>query len=45
MGKVGKGVNCSVTDCKNPAERSISREQIGIKRVAGFRRQTSVFVP
>lgn len=24
MGKVGRGTNCSVTDCTSPAERSIS---------------------
>ncbi|HVB12474.1 MAG TPA: hypothetical protein VNE86_05025 [Nitrososphaerales archaeon] len=40
MGKVGKGVNCSVSNCKNPAERSISREQIGSSglSVSGDRR-------
>ncbi len=29
MGKVDKGVSCSVQGCKNSAERSISRNQIG----------------
>lgn len=29
MGKVDKGVSCSVQGCKNSAERSISRTQIG----------------
>ncbi|HXQ93121.1 MAG TPA: hypothetical protein VN739_08955, partial [Nitrososphaerales archaeon] len=29
LGKIGKGVSCSVTGCKNPAERSISRDQMG----------------
>ena len=29
MGKVDKGVSCSVQSCKNSAERSISRNQIG----------------
>ncbi len=29
MGKVDKGVGCSVTGCKNPAERSLSRTEIG----------------
>ncbi|MDG6903101.1 MAG: hypothetical protein JRM80_14240 [Nitrososphaerota archaeon] len=29
MGKVDKGVACGVTGCKNPAERSLSREEIG----------------
>jgi len=29
LGKIGKGVNCSVTNCKNAAERSISRDQLG----------------
>jgi hypothetical protein len=28
MGKVGKGVSCSVTGCKNPGERSIGRDQL-----------------
>ena len=40
MGKVGKGVNCSVSDCKNAAERSISRDQLGTSglKVSGERR-------
>jgi len=40
MGKVAKGVNCSVTGCGNSAERSISRGQIGASglRVEGERR-------
>jgi len=29
LGKIEKGVNCSVTGCKNPAERSISRDKAG----------------
>jgi thymidine kinase len=29
MGKVDKGVGCGVVGCKNPAERSLSREDIG----------------
>jgi hypothetical protein len=29
LGKIEKGVNCSVTGCKNPAERSISRDKLG----------------
>ncbi len=29
MGKVQKGVKCSVTGCTNNAERSMSRDQIG----------------
>lgn len=28
MGKIEKGVNCSVSGCKNQAERSISRDQL-----------------
>ena len=28
MGKVGKGTNCSVSDCKNTAERSISGNSV-----------------
>lgn len=28
MGKVGKGVGCSVSSCSIEAERSISREQL-----------------
>jgi len=28
MGKIDKGVSCSVTGCKNPGERSISRSQL-----------------
>jgi len=28
MGKVEKGVACSVTECKNPSERSIGRDQL-----------------
>jgi len=28
MGKVEKGVACSVTGCKNPSERSVGREQL-----------------
>ncbi len=28
MGRVGKGADCSVEGCKNPAERSLSFEQI-----------------
>lgn len=40
LGKVGKGVNCSVASCKNPAARSISREQLGSSglSVSGERR-------
>lgn len=40
MGKVGKGVNCSVTGCSNSAERSMSRDQIGKSslKVSGDRR-------
>lgn len=40
LGKVGKGVNCSVSDCRNAAERSISKEKMsgsGLK-VSGERR-------
>ncbi|MGI0078122.1 MAG: hypothetical protein ACRECH_00675 [Nitrososphaerales archaeon] len=40
MGKVGKGVNCSVTGCTNAAERSMNREVVansGLK-VSGERR-------
>ena len=29
MGKVDKGVPCGVVGCKNPAERSLSRDEIG----------------
>ena len=29
MGKVDKGVGCSVTGCKNPALRSLSRSEMG----------------
>ncbi len=28
MGKVEKGVTCSVTGCKNPSERSMGRDQL-----------------
>ena len=28
MGKVEKGVSCSVNGCKNPSERSIGRDQL-----------------
>lgn len=28
MGKIDKGVTCSVSGCKNPAVRSISRSQL-----------------
>lgn len=28
MGKIDKGVSCSVSGCKNPADRSVSRNQI-----------------
>ncbi len=28
MGKVDKGVGCSVVGCRNPAERSLSREDM-----------------
>lgn len=28
MGKVGKGVRCSVGGCSNEAQRSLSREQL-----------------
>jgi len=28
MGKVEKGVACSVTGCKNPSERSVGRDTI-----------------
>jgi hypothetical protein len=40
MGKIGKGVNCSVSGCKNPAERSLSRDQLSGSglNVAGDRR-------
>ena len=40
MGKVGKGVKCSVTGCSNSAERSISRAQLGRSglNVSGERR-------
>lgn len=29
MGKVDKGVGCGVVGCKNMAERSLSREEVG----------------
>jgi hypothetical protein len=29
LGKVDKGVPCGVSGCKNPAERSLSRTDIG----------------
>lgn len=29
MGRVDKGVGCNVVGCKNNAERSLSREEIG----------------
>ncbi|MDG6985980.1 MAG: hypothetical protein JRM73_04455 [Nitrososphaerota archaeon] len=29
MGRVDKGVGCGVTGCKNQAERSLSREDMG----------------
>ena len=29
MGRVDKGVGCGVAGCKNPAERSLSREDTG----------------
>ena len=29
MGKVDKGIGCSVTGCRNQAERSISRDETG----------------
>ena len=29
MGKVDKGVSCSVSGCKNPSERSIGKDQLG----------------
>ena len=29
MGRVDKGIGCSVTGCSNQAERSISREETG----------------
>ena len=29
MGKVDKGVSCSVDGCKNPALRSLSRSEMG----------------
>ncbi|MDE1858168.1 MAG: hypothetical protein KGI26_03765 [Thaumarchaeota archaeon] len=29
MGRVDKGVSCGVVGCKNPAERSLSREDTG----------------
>ena len=40
MGKVAKGVNCSVSDCKSPAERSISRDAVAASglMVSGERR-------
>ncbi len=28
MGKIDKGVSCSVSGCKNPAVRSVSRNQV-----------------
>ena len=28
MGKIEKGVSCSVTGCKNPAVKSVSRSQL-----------------
>ncbi len=28
MGKIEKGVSCSVSGCRNPGERSISRSQL-----------------
>ena len=40
LGKVSKGVNCSVTGCTSPAERSMSRDSVtssGLK-VPGDRR-------
>ena len=40
LGKIDKGINCSVTGCKNQAERSISKDQLagsGLS-VAGDRR-------
>jgi hypothetical protein len=29
LGRVDKGVSCGVVGCKNQAERSLSREEIG----------------
>ncbi|MCL5672385.1 MAG: hypothetical protein JRN56_05405 [Nitrososphaerota archaeon] len=29
MGKIDKGVSCGVSGCKNQAERSLSREDMG----------------
>ena len=29
MGKIDKGVGCGVAGCKNQAERSLSREEMG----------------
>lgn len=29
MGKVDRGVGCNVAGCTNPAERSLSRDEIG----------------
>jgi hypothetical protein len=29
LGKVDKGVGCSVNGCKNPAVRSLSRTEVG----------------
>jgi hypothetical protein len=29
LGRVDKGVGCSVTGCANPAERSLSRGEMG----------------
>ena len=29
MGRVDRGVGCGVTGCKDPAERSLSREDMG----------------
>ena len=29
MGKVDKGIGCSVSGCSNPAERSLSRAEMG----------------
>jgi hypothetical protein len=29
LGRVDKGIGCSVSGCKNPAERSLSRTDMG----------------
>ncbi|MCL5068249.1 MAG: hypothetical protein M1368_07845 [Thaumarchaeota archaeon] len=39
MGKIGKGVSCSVSGCTNSAERSLSKDRVANSglRVAGER--------